>query len=221
MRHLRHLRPSPAMVVACIALSVALAGTSYAAITLPKNSVGARQLKNNAVTSPKVKNRSLLAKDFKQGQLPRGPKGDTGAQGAQGIQGIQGPAGPFPEGDMPTGKTLRGNWIANETAVDPGDATFDTITFGFRLATAPTAHLLAPGAVPSPECPGSLSAPEAASGHLCIYTSENVNVLERFTCDPLTQFCGPSRTNRYGTTVRVDAAAAGSSYSWGTWAVTS
>jgi hypothetical protein len=40
------------MVVACIALSVALGGTSVAAIqALPKNSVGTKQLKRNAVTS--------------------------------------------------------------------------------------------------------------------------------------------------------------------------
>jgi hypothetical protein len=209
------------MVVACLALLVALGGTSYAAITLPKNSVGAKQLKKNAITSPKIKDRSLLAKDFKRGQLPRGPKGNTGAQGVQGAQGIQGPAGPFPDADMPAGKTLRGNWIANMTAVGANDTAFDTISFGFRLATAPTAHLLAPGAPPTPECPGSLSAPEAASGHLCLYTYANVNVAARFTCDPLANICGVSRTNRYGTTVRVDSTAAGTSYSWGTWAVTS
>ena len=53
-----------------------------------------------AVTSSKVKDRSLLAKDFKAGQLPAGPRGLPGAQGEQGVQGIQGnqgergPAGP-------------------------------------------------------------------------------------------------------------------------------
>src|SRR6188768_396830 len=56
MKQLRRLRPSPAMVVACIALTVALGGTSVAAINaLPKNSVGAKQLKKNAVTNPKIK----------------------------------------------------------------------------------------------------------------------------------------------------------------------
>jgi hypothetical protein len=55
MRFLLRHRPSPAMVVACIALTVALGGTSYAAITLPKNSVGTRQLKKNAVTGVKVR----------------------------------------------------------------------------------------------------------------------------------------------------------------------
>src|SRR5262245_2317890 len=91
MRFLLKLRPSPALVVACIALSVALAGTSYAAIKLPKNSVGTKQLKKNAVVSSKVKNRSLLAVDFKAGQLPQGPPGAPGAPGAPGQQGPPGP----------------------------------------------------------------------------------------------------------------------------------
>src|SRR5688572_8401214 len=56
MKRLTRLRPSPAMVVACIALSVALGGTSVAAIqALPRNSVGAKQLKRNAVTGVKIK----------------------------------------------------------------------------------------------------------------------------------------------------------------------
>jgi hypothetical protein len=50
------------------------------------------QLKN-AVTSAKVKDRSLLAKDFKAGQLPAGATGAQGEQGPQGIPGAQGPPG--------------------------------------------------------------------------------------------------------------------------------
>jgi hypothetical protein len=59
------------MVVACLALIVALSGTSYAKIllALPVNSVGTPQLKANAVISSKVKDKSLLAVDFKPGQL--------------------------------------------------------------------------------------------------------------------------------------------------------
>lgn len=63
-------RPSPAMVVAFAALIVALGGTSYAAIRLPKNSVGSKQIKRNAVSSTKIKNNSLKAVDFKAGELP-------------------------------------------------------------------------------------------------------------------------------------------------------
>ena len=82
-RILRH-RPSPALVVACLALTIALGGTSYAAVTLPRNSVGTPQLKKNAVNASKVKNFSLLRVDFKRGQIPAGDRGPTGATGATG-----------------------------------------------------------------------------------------------------------------------------------------
>ncbi len=54
-----------ANVTATMALVAALGGTSYAAIKLPKNSVGTKQIKANAVTSGKVRNGSLLSADFK------------------------------------------------------------------------------------------------------------------------------------------------------------
>ena len=79
--------------VAYLALIVALGGTSYAAINLPNNSVGKKHLKKNAVVTKKVKDRSLLAKDFKRGQLPRGAQGPAGPAGAQGPQGDPGAAG--------------------------------------------------------------------------------------------------------------------------------
>jgi len=89
-------RPSPAMVVACLALLVALTGTGVAAVSqiVPRNSVGSAQLKSNAVVSAKVKNRSLLALDFKAGQLPAGPPGAAGPAGPAGAAGPAGPAGP-------------------------------------------------------------------------------------------------------------------------------
>jgi hypothetical protein len=90
MRRIRVPLPSPSTAVACLALVVALGGTSYAVVALPANSVGTKQLKRNAVTSAKVKNASLLARDFKAGQLPRGP---AGARGPAGPTGPAGPAG--------------------------------------------------------------------------------------------------------------------------------
>jgi len=47
-------RPSPALVVATLALLVALSGTAYAAATLAPNSVGTAQLKTGAVTLTKI-----------------------------------------------------------------------------------------------------------------------------------------------------------------------
>ena len=53
-----------ANVVATLALFIALVGASYAAVELPKNSVGTKQLKKNAVTGVKVKNGSLSDADI-------------------------------------------------------------------------------------------------------------------------------------------------------------
>ena len=73
--------PSPAMVVACLSLVLALGGTGYAAGLLPVGSVGTPQLKADAVVSSKVKDGSLLAKDFRAGQLPAGARGAAGVAG--------------------------------------------------------------------------------------------------------------------------------------------
>jgi hypothetical protein len=92
MRERPRRLPSPAIVVAAIALLVALGGTSIAAVSqVPRASVGTPQLKNNAVTGAKiaastitsadVKNGSLLRGDFKAGQIPAGPAGPPGPAG--------------------------------------------------------------------------------------------------------------------------------------------
>src|SRR3954451_2975860 len=93
MQWLRRHRPSPALVVACLALAVALGGTSYAAVALPAGSVGTKQLQNGAVIEPKVRDHSLLARDFARGQLPQGPQGIPGPPGSAGPSGTQGPKG--------------------------------------------------------------------------------------------------------------------------------
>jgi hypothetical protein len=93
---MRSGRPSPAMLVALLALFVALGGSSYAALQLPRASVGTKQLRNGAVTSQKVRNNSLLVRDFRASQRSRlrGPRGERGVQGERGLQGEVGPPGP-------------------------------------------------------------------------------------------------------------------------------
>jgi hypothetical protein len=55
-RILSHVRTN---LVAYVALFVALGGTSYAAISIPANSVGTKQIRNGAVTSNKLANGSI------------------------------------------------------------------------------------------------------------------------------------------------------------------
>jgi hypothetical protein len=60
-------RPSPAMIVAIIALIAALSGTADAA--LGKNSVGSRQLKAQAVTTGKIANNAVNSAKVAKGSL--------------------------------------------------------------------------------------------------------------------------------------------------------
>lgn len=73
-----------ANVMSTIAVFIALGGVSYAAVKLPKNSVGSAQIKKNAVTLNKIapKARRALA-----------GAGATGAAGAPGAKGDKGEGG--------------------------------------------------------------------------------------------------------------------------------
>lgn len=62
-------RPSPATAIACIALFVALGGTGYAAIVLPQNSVGTKQLKPGAVTSQDIRDNTIRSGDVRNNTL--------------------------------------------------------------------------------------------------------------------------------------------------------
>jgi hypothetical protein len=95
---MRRLTPSPAMIVALIALFLSLGGVSYGVATgfidsreLKNNAVSTKDLKNNDIRSGDVRNngltgtdianRSLRSVDFREGELPAGATGATGPRG--------------------------------------------------------------------------------------------------------------------------------------------
>jgi hypothetical protein len=121
---LRH-RPSPALVVAIVALVVAMSGTGYAALREPDHSVGTAQLQRGAVRSAQVRDHSLLARDFRAGQLPRGRTGARGARGPTGSAGRQGPPGQ--KGDTGTVDASR---FYDKTQSDARFVPAGQVTFG-------------------------------------------------------------------------------------------
>jgi hypothetical protein len=79
-------RLSYANVVATLALFIALGGTSYAALKLPKNSVGSTQIKTGAVHTGEIANRTIRLGDISVSAR-------NSLRGQTGPQGVAGPAG--------------------------------------------------------------------------------------------------------------------------------
>jgi hypothetical protein len=57
-------RPSPALVIACIALFVAMGGAGYAAAT-----IGTKQIRNNSVRGKDIRNHTISSRDVKHNSL--------------------------------------------------------------------------------------------------------------------------------------------------------
>jgi hypothetical protein len=100
--------PSPAMVVACLALMLALTGTAVASslitgasikdntvssLDVTNGSLKGVDVKDNSLGSVDIQNGSLRTVDFAPGQLSSGPPGPPGQQGAPGQQGPPGNPG--------------------------------------------------------------------------------------------------------------------------------
>lgn len=107
-------RLSYANVMATLAVFMVLGGGAYAAAALPRNSVGAKQIRRDAVTRSKLADRSVGTAQLGRRSVttnrlsrgvqralrragtpgPAGPRGLTGATGPRGSTGERGPAGP-------------------------------------------------------------------------------------------------------------------------------
>ena len=82
-----------ANVMSATAVFIALGGSAVAIAQLPKDSVGAKQIREGAVRSAEVKDFSLQADDFAKNTLLKGDKGDKGEQGPAGQPGTPGAPG--------------------------------------------------------------------------------------------------------------------------------
>lgn len=231
-----HLRaPSAATIIALLALFVALGSTTYAAINLPANSVGTKQIKNAAVTNWKIKNGAVGTNKIADRAVTKAKLNVTGvtvpdatnanhatnADNAGSAANATSADSASSPGTLKSGQTLRGAYatgIANAGA--PGEQIRTAVSFLFQFPSAISAsavHFVAQGAAPPAGCPGSSAAPEAASGNLCVYEYVGGNYSSMTIRNPTNGSLGASK---FGFYLLVVGAAVGQVYSYGTWAVT-
>jgi hypothetical protein len=197
MGKFRPWRPSAGLVVSIIALIVALGGTSYAAFSLPKNTVGTKQLRTGAVTTKKIKNGAVTGSKIKLSTLGTVPSAARATSSAQ----------------LGSGQSETGVWSANDT----NQPAYGAISFVHALASKPTIHLIAPGATPPSGCSGSVAAPAASPGNLCVFADFLFNSTYGGSFDP--GGTGPG-AGVHGAVVFLSQVATSHFDGAGTWAVT-
>jgi hypothetical protein len=185
-------RPSGATLLATLALFIALGGTGYAAIGLPRASVGTLQLRDAAVVSSKVRDGTLLRRDFRAGEL-------------------------VPTA-LPPGRTLRGTYFVGSSSAEGNELATGQISFPLQVARPPVAHFVRLNAPASSACGGTPALPTAAPGHLCVYEARQSQAREHRVLDPLSGRSGTVRA--WGAALSVRSIRGGDVFSAGTWAVT-
>jgi len=214
---MKRLRPTPAGVLACLALAIALGGSAFAATALlPRNSVGSAQVINGSLQATDLSGKARTALRGRRG--PQGAMGLPGPVGPTGPKGVQGQPWTLGNGVLPSGKTLRGVFAPGATAAAEDSAAQESVSFGFFFPGQPTVHFVDVGVTPPAECPGTPTQPEAKAGHLCVYVGSRGNAKAACVFNPVNNQCGQAAGRGFG--VSVSALAAGDFWLQGSWAVT-
>lgn len=211
-------RLSYANVTATLALVFAMSGGAMAANSYLINST--KQI------NPKVL-KKLTGKPGKNGiagangatgatgpQGPTGKEGSPGKNGETGKEGKQGEPGPLLT-TLPSGKTETGTFSAANTDVSGLAYAFviAQISYPIPLASEPKVEVIQTGKASTSNCAGTVVAPSASPGWLCVYVQEAFNTGEvtvESVGSPNHGMAPYAALNTPGDTGQI----------WGSWAVT-
>lgn len=229
-------RVTPSMIVACIALGVALGGSSVAAnvtqairgTQVAKNSLPGNRVQRGTLPADRLRPNSVGGRQVNEARLakvPRARAADTAVTAADASALGAKPASAyrtFSGQVIPSGTTVTGAFgfsanLATVTATElkqvvslPGlagnDLTDELVNFGNAVAVGD----------PDPACTGRALAPTAPAGRVCIYLSASVGVGTVVTGEAIPLLSG-SRAGFVVHAFKADAQATGV---FGTWAYT-
>lgn len=211
------------LAIALLAFTIAASGNAQAATTTSSGTIvacvnhgsGALYLAHRCARRDK-----RLTWDKHGSAGASGPAGARGSAGTVGPRGATGPQGTASVPDvLPSHQSLVGAYGAIGNATAAFDRLGTAVSFEIPLASAPTPHFVHLGEAATAECPGTVTAPAASPGNLCIYEAQNVNVVATGFEDPITGATG-STVEPFGFEVVALAVKEGSYDESGSWAVT-
>jgi hypothetical protein len=185
MKRILRYRPSPSTAIALLALFIAVGGTATAA-TL----ISGRQVRDNSLTTKDVRNRSLLAHDFRRGQLRRGRTGPRGSVGPQGPPGVDQLVYP-----VSAAKPIASNGTAS-VAVSCPTGTFPT--GGDVFALTPEPQSIVPNAVTDQGLAFTSGRPSGWSGTVHNNTGQTINAFAEAICANVNNPIIPQSSRRSG-----------------------
>ena len=264
----RRMHVSPATVIASLALVFAMTGGAYAAsryvITSTKQ-ISPKVLKSLVGKTGKIGAAGVAGPAGPAGSTgPAGAKGETGPTGKEGKEGAKGePGAPGKNGTtgftdtLPPEKTETGDWSLHENVTEAFRFVVNSVSFNIPLAAAPAVHYIRMNSkevitekgqsptgveeVQSTTCLGSAAKPSAEPGNLCVYATQEANIVKssgliRFPiiCSFGTQITAVGCAERVvesdgqvaqvadptGFGIVAASEEAGAVEVWGTWAVT-
>jgi hypothetical protein len=206
-------RNTPALALGTVALVVGAAGGAYA--TSGSGSITVCIHHNGGGL---YKAHKCAKHDRKLSWNVQGPTGPRGTQGPQGNAGPPGPA----TGTASSGLTQRG--VFNLEALEgAGDFFGASISFPLELASAPK-PVVVPAGGPNPDpahCPGTVDAPSAAPGYLCLYDAFAANSSGTASTNPsVYSIDGQVGASPFGAKIETTAVSTALAYVEGSWAVT-
>jgi hypothetical protein len=140
-----------ANVTATLALFVAVGGSSYAAVNLARDSVGARELKTNSVGAAEVRSRAVRSSEISDRSIRLR---DISKSARHALHGQTGPTGPPGPTFFETISSSGGFVVGNATMSDSGGTGVRFISFPRSLSgCVPSATVTAVPGGPNPTPP--------------------------------------------------------------------
>lgn len=195
--------------------------------------IGSRDVRDNSIAAIDIRNGTIGAADLKRSLVRRlrgpqgrpGPPGPPGQPGPGGLRGVEGPPGA--KGDpglsaldpVPSGRTIQGV-VGLDVDATAGTDWGVLMTLPMRAPTVLSdmeVHIAHPSplsgelAAEQTVCTGTVAAPTAPPGHLCIYVQDSTNA-----AGLLGEGVGSDR----GFKLKFQSAGAGDSFVDAVWAYT-